>query len=467
MDEATKSEDSPTRALADFASSLRFSDIPRATIEQAKLSVLDTLGCAIFGSTLPWLQMLRSQILEEGARPLATLLGSAEHVSKTQAALVNATAAHSYEFDDIHMGGMIHPGALTLSAALAVGEDVRIDGATLLAAIVAGCEVGARVGKSVGITHFRAGHHPQGTVGVFAAGASAARAMSLGGEGLQHTLGIAGSRASGLMAAQEGSMVKRLHSGFACESGVRAALLAANGFTGIVNVLEADFGGFASTMGGGSVDLGELKSGLGTRWETDEIGFKPYASCAAAQSSIAVARELRDELTRSGSTATSVIVHSSTHSMLHCGFEYQPTGATAAQMSIPYGVACMLLYGDVSSEQFTDEAIADATTGDLARRISVVGDESIDALGPDLRYTVRVEVTTSNGRTLTGEASDRPGGPTSPMSKEAIQRKFTTLVTPLLGSEFTEQLQKTVEELENLDDVATLVAQTRIGNFKN
>jgi 2-methylcitrate dehydratase PrpD len=460
-DTASLSRDQ-TRELSEFASSLSYADIPDDTIEHAKLSVLDTLGCALFGSTLPWLAILRGTVLREGATPLATLLGSSERVSMTQAALVNATAAHSFEFDDVHMGGMIHPGALTLSASLAVGEERHLSGKTLLTAIVAGDEVGARVGKSVGIAHFRAGFHPQGTVGVFAAAASAGRGLSLGAEGMQHALGIAGSRSSGLMAAQEGSMVKRLHSGFACESGVRAALLASDGFTGITNVFEADFGGFASTMGGGSVRLGELTSGLRARWETNDIGFKPYASCAAAQSSIEVAKELRDELTRTNAVPVSVTVHSSTHSMLHCGWEYAPHGVTAAQMSIPYGVACMLLFGEVSAEQFSDEAIANPAVVDLARRVIVVGDERIDALGPELRYTVRLEITTSDGRILTGTASDRPGGPTMPMTTEEVRRKFHALVSPLLGRESTERLQHTVDALETLDDVSSLISHTRL-----
>jgi 2-methylcitrate dehydratase PrpD len=454
---------SHTRELAEFASSLSYADIPSDTVEHAKLSVLDTLGCALFGSTLPWLELLRRAVLREGATPLATLLGSSKQVSMTQAALVNATAAHSFEFDDIHMGGMFHPGALTLSASLAVGEERHISGKNLLTAIVAGNEVGARVGKSVGIAHFRAGFHPQGTVGTFAAAASAGHALSLGADALQHALGIAGSRSSGLMAAQEGSMVKRLHSGFACESGVRAALLASDGFTGIVNILEAEFGGFASTMGGGSVRLDELTSGLRTRWETNDIGFKPYASCAAAQSSIEVAKELRDELTRMNAVPVSVTVHSSTHSMMHCGWEYSPSGVTAAQMSIPYGVACMLLFGEVSAVQFSDEAIANPAAVDLARRVTVVGDEAIDELGPDYRYTVRLEITTSEGRVLTGIASDRPGGPTKPMTTEEVQRKFHALVTPLLGQESTERLHHTVDALELLDDVAGLISQSSLG----
>jgi 2-methylcitrate dehydratase PrpD len=451
-----------TRELAEFASSLSYADIPSDTIEHAKLSVLDTLGCSLFGSTLPWLEVLRGTVLREGATPLATLLGSSERVSMTQAALVNATAAHSFEFDDIHMGGMFHPGALTLSASLAVGEQRHISGATLLTAIVAGDEVGARVGKSVGIAHFSAGFHPQGTVGVFAAAASAGRALSLDADALQHALGIAGSRSSGLMAAQEGSMVKRLHSGFACESGVRATLLASEGFTGIMNVLEADFGGFASAMGGGNVQLDELTSGLLTRWETNDIGFKPYASCAAAQSSIEVAKHLRDELTRTNSVPVAVTVHSSTHSMLHCGWEYAPNGVTAAQMSIPYGVACMLLYGEVSAKQFSDQAIANPAAVDLAKRVMVVGDETIDALGPTLRYTVRIEIATSDGRILNGAASDRPGGPTQPMTTEEVQRKFRSLVTPLLGRESTERLEETVDSLEKIGDVSTVISQTRL-----
>jgi aconitate decarboxylase len=140
----------------------------------------------------------------------------------------------------------------------------------------------------------------------------------------------------------------------ACQSGVRGAILASEGFTGIADVLEADFGGFCSTMGGGQVNLAALTSGLGTRWETDQIGFKPYASCAAAQSSIEVVRQIREEL-GAGASARSVTVHSSTHAKMHCGWEYQGGGVTAAQMNIPYGVACMLVHGDVSADRFCDQ----------------------------------------------------------------------------------------------------------------
>ena len=445
-----------TAELAEFASGLRFDSIPPATIEHAKLSILDAIGCALFGATLPWIEKLRDVVLSEGGHPQATLWGSATRVSSAQAALVNATAVHAFEFDDVHMGGMIHPGALALGAGLAAGEPRALDGAQLLTAFVAGCEVGARVGRSVGIQHFRVGHHPQGTVGVFAAAAAAGRALGLEPAQLHDALGLAGSQASGLMAAQEGSMAKRLHSGLACQAGVRSARLAEVGFTGIRDVFEAEFGGFLSTMGGGNVHEGALTSGLGTTWETDQIGFKPFASCAAAQSSIAAARELRAALAAGGVIPEAVLVRTSTHTQLHCGWAYRPTGVTAAQMSIPYGVACMLLYGDASVARFTDEAIRDAATVRLAREVTVLGDEGIDALGPDHRYVVHVEARTAEGRTFACDVADRPGGPTQPMTRDEVTAKFDSLVAPILGAQRTSGLRRCVDGLEGLDDARKL-----------
>jgi aconitate decarboxylase len=452
---------SPTAALADFATALRFDDLPPATVAHAKLSILDTVGCALFGAGLPWIDMLRHYVLAEEGAAQATLWGSETKVTRTQAALVNATAAHAFELDDIHMGGMIHPGALALGASLAVGEPAAISGRHLLTAFVAGCEVGARVGLSVGIMHFRAGYHPQGTVGVFAAAAAAARAMGLDRKAGLEAMGLAGTQAAGLMAAQEGSMAKRLHSGLAAQSGVRSALLAQEGFTGLANVLESDFGGFLGTMGGGSTQPALLIDGLGSRWETEQIGFKPYASCAAAQSSIDVASAIRESAHVSADQVESVTINASTHAQLHCGWEYAPTGVTAAQMSIPYGVASMLLHGDVSANRFTEEAIAAPDIVALARRVSVQPDETIDALGPERRYTIRFELRTRSGEVLRGQASDRPGGPTRPLSGDAVRAKFFGLTTPLLGAGAARQLHDAVDRLDELSDVGALVSLLR------
>jgi 2-methylcitrate dehydratase PrpD len=446
----------PTETLAAFASGLRPDDLPAPTLENAKRSVLDTIGCALHGSTLPWGRSLQRVAEAEGGAPAATVWAGRRRTSPQQAALLNATAGHSFELDDIHMGGMIHPGSLTLASALAVGEQRGIDGKTCLAAIVAGCEVGARVGLAVGTAHFRAGFHPQGTVGVFAAAAAAARALGLDGAHTRQTLGIAGSQASGLMAAQEGAMVKRLHSGRAAQSGVLSALLAEQDFTGIPDVLEAEFGGFCGTMGGGSVDFPQLTAGLGDRWETEQIGFKAYASCAAAHTSLDVVRLLRAEHNLSGDDVRAVTVHTSTHTVVHCGWEYRPNGVTAAQMSIPYGVARMLFGGAVTADDFTEAAIADPRVLALVSRVNVLPDPEIDALGSFKRYTVRVEVETHDGRIVEGGASDRLGSPTYPLAPGQLEEKFFGLATPVVGKSAADRIADLVAGLHELDDVRSL-----------
>jgi 2-methylcitrate dehydratase PrpD len=145
---------------------------------------------------------------------------------------------------------------------------------------------------------------------------------------------------------------------------------------------------------------------------------------------------------------------------MHSGWEYRANGATAAQMSIPYCVASMLWHGDVSADRFTEAAINDPDVIDLARRVRVVGDEHIDALGPAQRYTVRIELRTSDDRIVTGEAADRPGGPTRPLSPQTVRDKFDGLVSPILGERGANTVTDHVDRLETLNDVSALVAAT-------
>ena len=146
-----------------------------------------------------------------------------------------------------------------------------------------------------------------------------------------------------------------------------------------------------------------------------------------------MARVIRESAHLSAEQIESVTIHASTHAQLHCGWEYAPTGVTAAQMSIPYGVASMLAYGDVSANRFTEEAIAAPDTVALARRVSVQPDEAIDALGPELRYTIRFELRTKNGEVFTGEAADRPGGPTTTALRGRGPCKVLRADRPVVG----------------------------------
>src|SRR5262249_13190742 len=244
---------SPTRQLAEFAVALSYEDLPPPVVERLKHCILDALGCTIFGITLPWTRMLIDLVAEEGGNPQARVIGTTFKTSVSQAALIGATAGHGFELDDIHGAAHLHAGSLAVPTALAVADArLRVSGRRLIAAIAAGYEVGLRVALAATGKLFMRGHHCQGACGPFVAAAAAANLLRLPSEPAHHTLGIAGSLGAGLMAAQEGAMSKRLHSGRAAQAGVTAAYLAARGFTGIPNVLEAPYGGVLRPVRGGA-----------------------------------------------------------------------------------------------------------------------------------------------------------------------------------------------------------------------
>ena len=239
----------PTQRLAQFSSSLRFDDLPGEVVSKAKLCILDTLGCCIFGASLQPVQKLAAMVAAEGAAQSATVFGMPLRTSASLAALLNGTSAHAFQLDEIHLESTLHPGSLALPAAFALAETGRaVDGRELITAIVAGYEVGIRIGLAAKGGMFKSGFHNQGTTGVFVAAAAAARILGLDGHQTQHAFGIAGSQAAGLMAVQAGAMTKSFHSGRAAQSGIYAAQLARSGYTGISDVLDGAYGTFFSSF---------------------------------------------------------------------------------------------------------------------------------------------------------------------------------------------------------------------------
>src|SRR5580698_659718 len=269
-----------TRAIAQFVSQLRYEDIPDDVITRIKLLILDSLGCALFGTALEWSEILRATLAKLDATKACGVWGTSERLSAPHAALVNGTLIQSFELDDVHRQGVLHVGAVTLPPLFAVTElRPGMDGRDFLRSAVAGYESGPRVGKCMGPEHIGQGWHSGATVGVFSAASSAAAALGLSADQTVHALGIAGTQSAGLMAAQYGAMVKRMHAGRSAQSGLYGALLAEQGFTGIVDVFENPYGGFCSTFSRSTdrFDLTKLVEGLGERFETMRIALKFYS----------------------------------------------------------------------------------------------------------------------------------------------------------------------------------------------
>ncbi len=253
---------------------------------------------------------------------------------------------------------------------------------------------------------------PAPQLGVFSAAASAAAALRLDSGRTVHALGIAGTQASGLMAAQFGSMVKRMHAGRAAQSGLYAALLAERGFTGITDVFENRYGGFCTTFSASEDHFNRdaLISGLGERYETMRISLKLYSCVSTNHTALDALRNIGER--RRPSTSVNIekiTVRCSRATLEHAGWKYRPEGITAAQLNLPFCVATLLLEGDVFVEQFSDEAIRDPARIALAGKVDVVEDPEITARGAKFRHMVRVTVHFTDGTELS-ETVATPSG---------------------------------------------------------
>ncbi len=441
---------SPTQKLADFAANLTFSDIPPSVVDHMKLCLLDTVGCGLYGSTLPWGRIIADFARDLGGKEESTLLGMKYKASASNAALANGTMIHGFELDDLHRISILHPGSVIMPAALAVGEmKGRCTGTEFLTALVAGYEVGTRVGMGVGASHLHRGYHPTGTHGTFGAAAAAGKILRLDEEKMTHALGIAGTQAAGLMAAQYAAMVKRMHAGRASQSGVYGTLLAERGFTGITDILEADFGGYCKVMGEGQ-DLDKITKGLGESYEVLNVGFKCYSSCGSNFTSLEALSGMMKEQGLTASEIKQITIRSTTVTKLHVGWDYKPEGMTAAQMNLPYSLAVMAMEGDAFVDQFTEEKIKDPPILDFVKRITVVPDPELDRPGQDYRHAIICQVETKDGRSLERRVDFAKGGTNKPMTRQEVEGKFRRLAAKVLPEKKVQDLYQTILNMENI-----------------
>ncbi len=444
---------SPTRSLADYISRLSYRDLPQEVLSHIKLCLIDTFGCALFGSTLPWGKIITAFAKELGKGKGALLWGDGREVPSTSAPLANGTLVHSFEMDDLHRVGVIHPGAEAVPAADAlVRRAGSVDGKRFLTAVVAGYEVGCRVAMTGGASQLRRGFHPTATSGTFAAGAAAAKMLGLNPLKTLHALGIAGTQAAGLMAAQHASMVKRMHPGRAAQAGVYGALLAAKGFTGIEDILEAPYGGFCSTFCD-KPNLSQLTRDLGERFETLNVGFKPYPCCGSNHTSIdALKKILRDHPEVSTGKVEKIRIRTTRATKLHVGWPYEPNSLTTAQMNLPFCVAVLLHDRDFFVDQITEKSIRRPDILKTTKKIEVLEEPELEALGDEGRHGVTLELQLQDGQSFSERVFHAKGSDKNPMTIEEVLQKFRLLASRVLAKSRLEELEDTLLHLEKLKD---------------
>lgn len=454
------SQDNPyTLGIAKFVSGLQYEAIPQEVRQRIKLLMLDSLGCALYGSHLEWCRILQTTLTSVDKTRDCTVWGTDLKLSAPHAALVNGTEVQGFELDDVHRAGVLHVGAVVLPALISIAETRgHLTGKDFLTAAVAGYEIGPRVGLCMGPEHIGQGWHSGATLGVFSAAAGASRGLGLSEDKTVHALGIAGTQSSGLMAAQYGAMVKRMHAGRASQSGLYGALFAEGGLTGIINVLESEYGGFCTTFSRSTdrFNLAELTAGFGTTWQTMGVALKFYSCVGSNHSTLDAIREMQGQKPFGPDDIDRIKVYGSQVTMDHVGWKYEPQGLTSAQLNLPFCVATYLLEGDCFVEQFTDDIVADPARMKLAEKVEVYHDAEITSKGAKFRHKVHVEVVLKSGETLRSTKEYGRGSEHSFASEADVVEKFEKLASHALTKPQVEQLRDAMLNLEQLPNASQL-----------
>src|SRR5947207_3849425 len=341
--------------LADKIVALKPGALPAAVRDKCGDLLVDVIGLCVTARTEDYVASARDGCDDDGP---CTAIGHRRTLNAAGAAFVNGTAAHGEDFDDTFEGGPVHAGAVIVPAVLAACERHHPDGRMALIGIAVGTEVLCRLSLVVPKAVHKAGFHPTAIFGAMGAAAGVGTALGLDARQIVDALGIAGSMAGGIIEyLAEGAWTKRLHAGWAAQSGIRAALLARGGFVGPRTVFEGVHGlfqGFAHTAKG---DYDALIGDLGTRWVTDAVGFKPYPCGTMAQPYIDCARRLAARGIKPEDVTEIVceVAEGTVHRLWEpLADKQRPRNGYAAKFAVPYLLATGFVHGGVGLGAFTE-----------------------------------------------------------------------------------------------------------------
>jgi len=396
--------------------------LPAGVARMCDAVMMDVAGLCVAARNSDFVQAALSASGEPGA---CTLIGHAGGFNVATAALCNGTAAHGEDYDDTFEGGPVHAGAVVVPAVLATAEQHALSGHELAWGIAVGCEVMCRLCPVAPKLVHKAGFHPTAVFGALGAAAGVASALSLSATHWWNALGIAGSMASGIIEyLAEGAWTKRMHPGWAAQSGYRAARLAQAGFTGPRTLFDGEHGFFHAFANTESGDFDAMLEGVGERWLSADIAFKPYACGTMAHPYIDCARKLVAQGVRPEEVAA--IECKTAEGIVHRLWEplaakQSPPNGYAAKFSIPYAIAVGMLRGDAGLIEYEDAVVRDPSVRALAAKVRYV----IDPDNPyPRRFTGHVRVVLNSGEVREASQDHFRGGRDEPLSTEALEAKF-------------------------------------------
>jgi 2-methylcitrate dehydratase PrpD len=415
-------EMSVAEALAEKIAEVRPGMLPPSTTRKCQDLLIDVVGLCVTARNEDYVASAINSCDDDG---ICTAIGHIRTLTATGAAFVNGTAAHGEDFDDTFEGGPVHAGAVVVPAVLAACERHNRDGRMALIGIAVGTEVLCRLSLVVPKAVHKAGFHPTAVFGAMGAAAGVGTALGLQPVEIVDALGIAGSMASGIIEyLAEGAWTKRLHPGWAAQSGIRAALLAREGFVGPRTVFEGVhglFNGFAHTTEG---DYEALTRDFGEEWVIDTLAFKPYPCGTMAQPYIDCARRLAARGVHPEDVAeiTCEVAEGTVHRLWEpLADKQRPPNGYAAKFAVPYLLATGFVYGGLGLGAFTEGAIRDERVLALASKVKYVIDP--DNPYPN-NYTGHIRVTLEDGTVVEERQPHLRGGAQEPLERQDVIDKF-------------------------------------------
>lgn len=454
-----------TARVAEFVVNTQLSQIPDETIELGKKSILDGLGLALSGSKAETAGLIERYVKSLGCGSGgAAVLGSAAKFSPRFAALVNGVAIHVDDFDDTQLaaakdrvyGLLVHPTVCVLPAALATAEVGGKGGKDLLVAYQVGVEVECKIAEAISPRHYEDGFHSTGTCGVFGGTSACARLKGLDVASTVRAFAIAASHAAGLR-ENFGTMMKPYQAGHATESGVVATDLAALGWTGAEQILEAQRGFFHAY--GGSYDPSAIVDRLGKPWtfQNPGVSIKPFPSGSLTHPGMTeLLRLIRANSIRAADVAQVEV--GTNRNMPNTLIHHRPTTGLQAKFSMEFCMAILLLDGRADQTKFTDAVANRPDVQQMMGRVRFYTDPDAEKAGYDKMTTI-LKITLKDGRTISGRADFGKGSPANPMSFDEVAEKFLGCAAfAEWPTSKADRVINTVRRLEDLSDVRTLTA---------
>lgn len=454
-----------TEKFANFCEELRYEDLPHDVIKRTKLLILDTVGIIIRArhdaeSTSSLVSAIERLEMSNGS---CQVFSDNKSYSPSAAALLNGTLAHSLDFDDTHAEASLHSSAPILAAALAAAEMNKSSGQQLITACVVGYEIQIRLGLAGGSSaHYKKGFHPSATCGIFGATAAAGYLMGLNKDQYISAFGIALSQSAGSMQfLTDGAWTKRSHVGQAAQNGLSCAIMAAEGFKGPSKAFEGKWGYLHSYASGG--DMEKAIDGLGKKFETLNLGVKPYPSCRYSHAAIDGIIELKNELGFSTAELDDIDIGLSETALNIIGYplsdKQNPKSVVDGQFSMPFCAAVTVKSGGLKWDDYKNH-LNDSDTLSLCNKIKVSPDKDAEECCPEY-MSAKVKVVVK-GKKYEKFVKIPKGEPENFMEDSEFISKFRSLTEPYLSNEKIDQLTGSMLKLDQSNNINSIFEFSQI-----